>query len=126
MTDEPVQLPDDLFIEESPPIEGVHWATDSIVINEEDLVDEEIIVITEKDLPPEPTSSPDPNPDEPPDICCPYCQNKFTSEDEIVACDTCGSPHHINCWNEINKCSALNCPGRHYGMYIRSSSPEII
>lgn len=35
---------------------------------------------------------------------CPVCDKLFTSDDDIVFCPECGTPHHRECYNSIGKC----------------------
>lgn len=35
---------------------------------------------------------------------CPVCDKIFTSEDDIVFCPVCGTPHHRECYNSLGKC----------------------
>lgn len=35
---------------------------------------------------------------------CPVCCKKFTSEDDIVTCPYCGTPHHRECYNSLGHC----------------------
>ncbi len=35
---------------------------------------------------------------------CPYCNNEFTSDDDIVVCPECGAPYHRNCYKLIGHC----------------------
>lgn len=36
---------------------------------------------------------------------CPVCGRKFTSEDDIVTCPHCGTPHHRECYNSLGHCA---------------------
>lgn len=36
---------------------------------------------------------------------CPYCGKEFTSDDDIVVCPECGTPHHRSCYNEHSVCA---------------------
>lgn len=36
---------------------------------------------------------------------CPVCKKKFTAEDDIVVCPTCGTPHHRSCYLEAGQCA---------------------
>ena len=35
---------------------------------------------------------------------CPVCKKPFDSSDDIVACPTCGAPHHRACWQQEGHC----------------------
>ena len=35
---------------------------------------------------------------------CDVCNEKFTSESDIVVCPECGTPHHRHCYKEIGHC----------------------
>ncbi len=37
-------------------------------------------------------------------VPCPVCHKVFTSQDDIVVCPDCGTPHHRHCWQEIGHC----------------------
>lgn len=37
-------------------------------------------------------------------VSCPYCNQKFNEDDDIVVCPECGAPHHRECWEKENKC----------------------
>lgn len=36
---------------------------------------------------------------------CVHCGKTFTFDDDIVVCPDCGSPHHRQCYKELNKCA---------------------
>ena len=36
---------------------------------------------------------------------CPVCDSFFTSEDDIVICPVCGTPHHRECYNQLGHCA---------------------
>lgn len=36
---------------------------------------------------------------------CSACGIEFTSEDDVVVCPDCGSPHHRECWKKENRCA---------------------
>lgn len=35
---------------------------------------------------------------------CPVCEKPFEDGDDIVVCPDCGTPHHRECWEELNHC----------------------
>ncbi len=35
---------------------------------------------------------------------CPVCGKPFAEGDDVVACPTCGAPHHRHCWQKIGRC----------------------
>lgn len=35
---------------------------------------------------------------------CPVCGKPFSPEDDVVACPTCGAPHHRHCWQKQGHC----------------------
>lgn len=35
---------------------------------------------------------------------CPVCEKAFDEKDDIVACPTCGAPHHRACWHSEGQC----------------------
>ncbi len=35
---------------------------------------------------------------------CPICENKFASDDDIVVCPLCGTPHHRECYKKNGEC----------------------
>lgn len=35
---------------------------------------------------------------------CPYCNKRIGSDDELVVCPTCGTPHHRSCYFENGHC----------------------
>ncbi len=36
---------------------------------------------------------------------CPVCNEDFKSDDDIVVCHLCGTPHHRECYNQNTKCA---------------------
>lgn len=36
---------------------------------------------------------------------CPVCNNTFNSDDDIVVCPECGTPHHRECYTENKSCA---------------------
>ncbi len=38
------------------------------------------------------------------DCTCPYCENAFTENDDIVVCPDCGTPHHRGCYMDNKAC----------------------
>src|SRR4051812_35993384 len=40
---------------------------------------------------------------------CPYCST-LVSDGENVRCETCGAPHHAECWSENGGCAVTMCP----------------
>jgi hypothetical protein len=36
---------------------------------------------------------------------CPVCDKLFTSDDDIVICPRCGTPHHRECYNQLGHCA---------------------
>ena len=36
---------------------------------------------------------------------CPVCNNTFNTDDDIVVCPDCGTPHHRECYKENTKCA---------------------
>lgn len=41
---------------------------------------------------------------------CPYCLAVVAAGDETVACESCGTPHHADCWAENGGCCVKDCP----------------
>ena len=37
-------------------------------------------------------------------IPCPVCHKVFSSQDDVVVCPDCGTPHHRHCWQEVGHC----------------------
>lgn len=37
-------------------------------------------------------------------VQCPVCSEKFTYEDNVVVCPTCGTPHHRECYEKLGRC----------------------
>ena len=35
---------------------------------------------------------------------CIICKKKFLEDDDIVVCETCGTPYHRECYNSVGKC----------------------
>lgn len=35
---------------------------------------------------------------------CPVCNKPFAPDDDVVACPTCGAPHHRDCWKREGHC----------------------
>lgn len=42
---------------------------------------------------------------------CPYCGDGFEGVTQ-VACSTCWTPHHQDCWREAGSCTTYSCAGR--------------
>lgn len=42
---------------------------------------------------------------------CPYCKTAFNDGDDIVVCNSCGMPHHRECWIENQGCTTFGCRG---------------
>lgn len=40
---------------------------------------------------------------------CPYDQFPITTGDEVVVCPQCGTPHHLECWQENQGCTRYGC-----------------
>jgi len=40
---------------------------------------------------------------------CPYCQDLIKPGKEIIVCDRCGTPHHVECWNANGGCTTVGC-----------------
>ena len=40
---------------------------------------------------------------------CPYCQSKIKQESDTIYCSDCGTPHHIECWEENGGCTTYGC-----------------
>jgi len=43
---------------------------------------------------------------------CAKCGVAFSVTDEVLVCDTCGAPHHRQCWEDSNKCCVPGCTGQ--------------
>ncbi len=44
-------------------------------------------------------------------LICPFCQNSFEREEDIVICSVCKTPHHIDCWKANDGCTSYGCKG---------------
>ena len=43
---------------------------------------------------------------------CPYCRGPLASEETVVFCGICRTPHHSGCWFEHQfRCAVFSCPG---------------
>jgi hypothetical protein len=40
---------------------------------------------------------------------CPYCQGVIKRGTAVVACSTCGTAHHHECWQEAGGCTSPGC-----------------
>lgn len=40
---------------------------------------------------------------------CPYCQTDCLSHEDCVSCQSCGSVHHRECWDENQGCALFGC-----------------
>ena len=40
---------------------------------------------------------------------CPYCQSLIKDEAGTIFCSDCGTPHHIECWQENGGCTTYGC-----------------
>ncbi|HEY5534979.1 MAG TPA: RING finger protein [Ignavibacteria bacterium] len=40
---------------------------------------------------------------------CPYCQSFIKQEADTIFCSNCGTPHHIECWEENGGCTTYGC-----------------
>ncbi len=57
---------------------------------------------------------------------CPVDQQIIKEGQELVACTSCGTPYHAQCWEYNNGCAVFNCGGKsskHYS--IASESREV-
>ena len=43
---------------------------------------------------------------------CPFCENNFEENEEIVICNSCKIPHHKVCWNANSGCTSYACNGK--------------
>jgi hypothetical protein len=43
---------------------------------------------------------------------CPYCHDAIH---EGVACKSCGTPHHLDCWRENGRCTTAGCGSTSHG-----------
>jgi len=43
-------------------------------------------------------------------VVCPYCRAPIDEhQDEMLACPTCGTPHHADCFHENGGCTVFGC-----------------
>ena len=40
---------------------------------------------------------------------CNYCLNEIEDGEEVIFCDRCESPYHIDCWEENHRCATYGC-----------------
>lgn len=43
---------------------------------------------------------------------CPYCLYVIKGGARTIVCSDCGTPHHIECWQENGSCTTFGCSGR--------------
>lgn len=48
---------------------------------------------------------------------CPVCKKEFMSDDDIVVCPECGTPHHRECYNLIGHCVNKGLHASNYDYY---------
>ncbi len=44
---------------------------------------------------------------------CPFCKTVISSDDEIMVCPACDTPHHKACWDENKGCTTSGCSEQH-------------
>ena len=59
-------------------------------------------------------------------ITCPICGTTFDTDDEIVTCERCNTPHHKDCWEYADGCAIFACDSRGWRMPATFSSSEDI
>ena len=60
---------------------------------------------------------------------CTYCHSEIENINELVFCDECDSPYHIDCWQENNGCATYGCAGDLYhreNRIVKSNNSVII
>lgn len=45
----------------------------------------------------------------PRDSSCPFCKNPIEDATDVIVCDHCRTPHHLECWHEKEGCSVFGC-----------------
>ncbi len=40
---------------------------------------------------------------------CPYCQAPVKLDEQVVVCDYCKIPHHLDCWQANGGCTTFGC-----------------
>ena len=45
---------------------------------------------------------------------CPACGRLIAAEDDIRICASCGTKHHVLCWDENGGCGEPGCEGKEY------------
>ena len=55
-------------------------------------------------------------------IDCPVCNQKFNTDDDVVVCPVCGTPHHRHCWHETGEC--INTAKHSEGYVWQMPAPE--
>ena len=46
------------------------------------------------------------------DANCVYCHVDLELNEQVVLCDVCNSPHHVDCWlSNVNQCAIFGCNG---------------
>lgn len=40
---------------------------------------------------------------------CPFCKNPIEDATDVIVCDHCRTPHHLECWHEKEGCSVYGC-----------------
>lgn len=58
------------------------------------------------------------------DMICPCCQAAFKDNDDIDICDSCGKPHHRDCWIKHGGCTLNDCQGRMRSLQETLSRPS--
>ena len=62
------------------------------------------------DLQPEPTPEPQPVDLTPVTVgSCPFCSRDMYPSEDLLECISCNTTHHLECWNEHQGCTNMNC-----------------
>ncbi|MBB76972.1 MAG: hypothetical protein CMJ75_20900 [Planctomycetaceae bacterium] len=58
------------------------------------------------------------------ELYCPLCGGML--EQEIVYCFVCGTPHHLDCWRYVGRCSLFGCRETRYQQQRRKWLPWVV
>lgn len=43
---------------------------------------------------------------------CKVCDEPIADDDLVAVCESCGVPHHLDCWEYVGRCSIYGCGGK--------------
>jgi len=55
---------------------------------------------------------------------CPVCHQPFQEGDDVVFCPECGTPHHRECYRQLNRCANAHLHGSGYSFFKEAGAEE--